>query len=61
MKALANSASYLIIFLLTLTLTSCEVIGGIFKGGMWTGAIMVFLVSGVVIFGIAKLFGGGKS
>lgn len=61
MKALINSASYVIIFLLTLTLTSCEVIGGIFKGGMWTGAIMVFLVIGVVIFGIAKLFGGGKS
>lgn len=61
MKALTSSASYLMIFLLTLTLTSCEIIGGIFKGGMWTGAILVFVVIGVVIFGIAKLFGGGKS
>jgi len=60
MKALTNSASYLIIFLLTLTLTSCELVGDIFKGGVWTGVILVFVVIGVVIYGIAKLFGGGK-
>jgi hypothetical protein len=60
MKALTSSATYSIILLLTLTLTSCEIIGGIFKGGMWTGAILVLVVIGVVIYGIAKLFGGGK-
>jgi hypothetical protein len=58
MKALSNVTSYLIILLLTLTLTSCELIGGIFKGGMWTGAILVILVIGVVLYGIAKLFRG---
>ncbi|MPR31964.1 hypothetical protein [Salmonirosea aquatica] len=60
MKALTSSASYLIIFLLAFTLTSCELVGDIFKGGVWTGVILVFVVIGVVIFGIAKLFGGGK-
>lgn len=61
MKALTSAASYLVIFLLTLTLTSCELVGDIFKGGVWTGVILVFVVIGVVIYGIAKLFGGGKS
>lgn len=59
MKSLSNAGSYLIIFLLTFILSSCEVVGGIFKGGMWTGAILVILVIGVVIYGIAKLFGRG--
>ncbi|WP_165933424.1 hypothetical protein [Arundinibacter roseus] len=54
MRSLAN---YLIILLLTFTLTSCDIIGGIFKGGMWTGAIMVILVIGLVIFGFVKLLG----
>lgn len=58
MKFLSSVVSYLIVFLLIFTLTSCEVIGTIFKGGMWTGAILVILVFGVVIYGIAKLFGG---
>ena len=60
MKALTNSASYLIIFLLTLTLTSCELVGDIFEGGVWTGVILVFVVIGVIIYGIAKLFGGRR-
>lgn len=59
MKSLGAAGSYLIIFLLTFTLTSCDIIGGIFKGGMWTGAILVILVIGVVLYGIAKLFGRG--
>lgn len=58
MKSLSNAATYLILFLLSFTLTSCDVIGAIFKGGMWTGAILVILVIGVVIYAIAKLFGG---
>ena len=60
MKALANYLNYLIIFLLTLTLTSCEVAGDIFKGGVWTGVILVVVVIGVVIYGISRMFGGGK-
>lgn len=58
MKALANIANYLVIFLLTISLTSCELVGDIFEGGMWTGAILVLLVIGVVIYGIIRLFGG---
>ncbi|WP_420148796.1 hypothetical protein [Spirosoma sp.] len=46
---------------LTLFLTSCEAIGEIFKAGAWTGAIMVILGIGIVIWLISKLFGGGSS
>jgi hypothetical protein len=43
---------------LLMSLSSCEVIGGIFKAGVWTGFILVALVVGLVIFIVAKLFGG---
>jgi hypothetical protein len=52
---------YFVIFLLCLSLTSCELAGSIFKGGMWVGAILVIGVIGIVIWLLGKAFGGGKS
>ncbi|GAB3994716.1 hypothetical protein GCM10028807_32960 [Spirosoma daeguense] len=49
----------LVAFFLTFLLSSCEVVGGIFKAGAWTGAILVVLGIGIVIWLISKLFGGG--
>ena len=46
-----------IAFLVT-TLSSCQVIGDIFKAGMWTGIIIVVLVIGLIIWLISKIFGG---
>lgn len=60
MKALTNSINYLIIFLLAISLSSCELAGDIFQGGIWTGVILVVVVIGVVIYGISRMFGGGK-
>lgn len=60
MKALTNYFNYLIVFLLTITLTSCELAGDIFQGGVWTGVILVVVVIGVIIYGISRMFGGGK-
>ena len=57
MKAFLNT---LIILLLTFTLTSCELIGNIFKAGMWTGVIAVVVVIGLVIWLISRLFGGSR-
>jgi hypothetical protein len=51
---------YLVIFLLCVSLTSCELAGGIFKGGVWVGAIMVILVIVIVVWLLGKMFGGGK-
>lgn len=46
--------------LLVTTLSSCELIGGIFKAGMWTGVILVVVVVALVIWLAAKLFGGRR-
>ncbi|GAB3746175.1 hypothetical protein [Spirosoma pomorum] len=46
---------------MTLFLTSCELAGDIFKGGVYTGVILVVVGIGVVIWLVAKLFGGGRS
>ena len=36
------------------SLSSCEVVGGIFKAGVWTGLLIVALVIGIVIWLISK-------
>ena len=46
---------------LTVFLTGCEAIGEIFKAGAWTGAILVIVGIGLVIWLVSKLFGGGSS
>ncbi len=43
---------------LTLMLNSCQLIGDIFKTGVGVGVFLVIAVIGLIIFVIAKLFGG---
>ena len=57
MKAFVNC---LIVLLLSISLTSCEVIGGIFKTGVWTGVILVVGIVAVVIWALSRAFGGGR-
>ena len=38
------------------TLSGCEMIGDIFKAGVWTGVIIVVVVIGAIIFGVSRLF-----
>lgn len=45
-----------IIAFLTTTLTSCQVIEGIFKAGVWTGVIVVVLVLALIIWLISRIF-----
>lgn len=40
---------------LLLTFSGCEVVGGIFKAGVWVGVILVV----VVIFIVIRLLSGG--
>lgn len=47
-----------IIAFLSTTLMSCEVVKGIFKAGIWTGAIVVILVLALIIWLIGRIFGG---
>ena len=37
-------------------LSSCEVIGGIFKAGVWSGILIVVLVIALIGFIVYKLF-----
>jgi hypothetical protein len=46
--------TYSMLALITVTLTSCEVIGGIFKAGVWTGIIAVAIVIGLIIFLVTR-------
>ena len=47
-----------LIALLTTTLSSCSVIGDIFKAGVWSGIIIVVVVLALIIWLVSKIFGG---
>ena len=47
----------LIAFLCT-TLSSCELVEGIFKAGVWVGVIVVVVVVALLIWILSKIFGG---
>jgi len=49
-----------LVALLATTLSSCELVEGIFKAGMWTGIILVVIVVAIIIWIASKLFGGSK-
>lgn len=49
------------ILMVSILLSSCEVIGGIFKAGAWMGAIVVILILALVIWVIAKFTSGKKN
>lgn len=48
----------LVLLVVMLTLTSCELIEGIFKAGMGVGIFIVLAIIAIVIFFISKM--GGK-
>jgi TRAP-type C4-dicarboxylate transport system permease large subunit len=43
-----------VLLLLSVALTGCEVIGDIFKAGIWTGVLMVILVIGVIVWLVTR-------
>jgi hypothetical protein len=47
-----KQSSYLFVLLLlsAVALSGCEVIGDIFKAGVWTGVLLVILVIGVIVW-----------
>lgn len=44
-----------VVLLAVLAMPGCEVVGGIFKAGMFVGILMVVLVVGVVFFLVGKM------
>ncbi len=51
------NALFILLFTLSVTLSSCEVVGGIFKAGFWTAIILIVLIVAVVLWLIGKFRG----
>lgn len=49
-----NTRSILLISLLLLGLASCEIIGGIFKAGVWSGILLVVGIIVLIVYLISK-------
>ncbi|WP_207510083.1 hypothetical protein [Telluribacter humicola] len=47
----------LIILVFSVSMVSCEVIGGIFEAGVWAGVILVALVIGVILWVVKAILG----
>ncbi|WP_166923565.1 hypothetical protein [Flavobacterium poyangense] len=47
----------LLLFVIPVTLTSCEVIGDIFKAGMGFGIFLVIFIIALIVFLISKFLG----
>jgi len=43
-----------LMFFILVTASSCEVVGGIFKAGMWTAVIIIVLIVVLVLWLIGK-------
>ncbi|NIG54565.1 phosphatidate cytidylyltransferase [Chitinophaga sp. Cy-1792] len=48
---------YPMAFALMMLLSSCSVIGGIFKAGVWTGIIIVAILIAVIVWLISRSSG----
>lgn len=46
--------TYGMLAFMTMALAGCEIIGGIFKAGVWTGILVVVAVVGLIIWLISR-------
>jgi hypothetical protein len=49
-----NLSALTALLMLMVTFSSCQVVGGIFKAGMWSGIIVVVLIIVLVIWLIGR-------
>ena len=45
---------FVLLLFSTVSLTSCEVIGDVFKAGVWTGVLLVILVIGIILWLVTR-------
>jgi hypothetical protein len=48
------SLLWLGVLAMAMTFSSCEVVGGIFKAGMWVGILVVVLVVGLILWLVGR-------
>jgi len=56
MKRLSIWQLFALLPLLVTGLTGCELVGDIFRAGMWVGVILVIVIIGVVLWILRKIF-----
>ncbi|WP_276131862.1 phosphatidate cytidylyltransferase [Polluticoccus soli] len=44
------------LLLLVVSLTGCQLIGDIFKAGVWAGILLVVVVVGLILFVLRRIF-----
>lgn len=49
-----KNAMLFLLAIITVTLSSCELVEGIFKAGVWTGLLLVAAVLGLIIWLISR-------
>jgi hypothetical protein len=49
-----NSSLWLFMVAMAMTLSSCEVIGGIFKAGFWTAIIVIVIVVALILWLVGR-------
>jgi len=49
-----------VLFAMLVLLGSCEIVGGIFKAGFYTGVIVIALVLALIIYLVFKFRGGSN-
>jgi uncharacterized membrane protein YcjF (UPF0283 family) len=54
MKKISASV-WMVLFTLMISLSSCELVKGIFKAGVWVGVLTVVAVIALVVFIISRL------
>jgi hypothetical protein len=57
MTIMKNSLYVFLFVMISMSLTSCQLVGDIFKAGVWVGILAVAAVIGLIIFLISKLSG----
>jgi hypothetical protein len=57
MTIMKNSLYVFLFVMISMSLTSCELVGDIFKAGVWVGILAVAAIIGLIIFLISKLSG----
>ena len=53
-RRMKSSGLLLGLILLPITLAGCQIVGDIFKAGVWVGVILVLAVIGIVVWLIAR-------
>ena len=48
---------YPVLAFMTISLSSCELVGDIFKAGVWVGVLIVVAIIALIIFLISKVTG----